>query len=137
MNTSNLIGRFVKDPELRYTQNGVAIASGTIAVKRPFKNNGEYESDFINTVAFKKTAELVAQHFKKGDMIGVTGRIQTRKYENNEGRTIYVTEVVIENITFLPKSSQSNESTTSNQEKPDPFAQDGTPIDISDDMLPF
>lgn len=95
-----------RDVELRYTGSGIAVASFTVAIDRPFTNaQGERDTDFINCVAWRRTAETIANFTKKGSLIGVTGRIQTRNYQNNEGRTIYVTEVVAENFQMLePKS---------------------------------
>ena len=106
INNVTLVGRLTRDAELRYTGSGNAVTSFTIAIDRPFKNNqGNRDADFINCVAWRRTAETVANFTKKGSLVGVTGRIQTRSYENNEGRTVYVTEVVVENFQMLePKS---------------------------------
>ena len=102
-----LVGRLTKDPELRYTANGVAVTSFTLAVNRPFSNQqGNREADFINIVVWRKQAENVVNFLRKGSMAGVDGRIQTRNYENNEGRRVYVTEVVGESVQFLePKGA--------------------------------
>jgi single-strand DNA-binding protein len=150
LNRVILIGRLTKDPELRYLSNGTAVTTFTLAVDRPFtKQGGEREADFINTVTWRQLAETCANYLKKGRLTAVEGRIQTRKYENNEGRTVYVTEVVADAVRFLPDGSsrengsgnQSNGrgqgSQGSNQRQDDPFADDGRPIDISDDDLPF
>ncbi|WP_346207643.1 single-stranded DNA-binding protein [Caldifermentibacillus hisashii] len=121
------VGRLTKDVELRFTPQGVAIANFTVAINRTFKNaNGEYEADFINVVAFKKTAENVANYTKKGSMVAVDGRIQTRNYQNNEGKRVYVTEIVADSIQFLESKKQE-----------DPFKNNGHPIDIDDSDLPF
>ncbi|MFT8390250.1 MAG: single-stranded DNA-binding protein [Sporolactobacillus sp.] len=103
-----LVGRLTKNPELRYTPNGVAVTTFTIAVDRPFSNQqGEREADFIQVVVWRRQAENVANYLTKGSLTGVEGRIQTRNYENNEGRRIYVTEVVADSVQFLePKSSK-------------------------------
>lgn len=102
MNAVSVIGRWTKEPELRYTPNGKANATGTLAVQRSFKNaQGEYEADFIQVVIWGKMAETVVNRTKKGSRFGGTGRIQTRNYENQEGRKIYITEVVIENVTMI------------------------------------
>src|SRR5699024_4367682 len=88
MNNVSLLGRLTKDVELRYSQSGTAVANFTLAVNRQFKNqNGEREADFIRTLAFGKTAEVIAQYVKKGQQLAVEGRIQTGSYENNEGKT--------------------------------------------------
>lgn len=150
MNNTSLVGRLTRDPELRYTPSGVAVANFTVAVNRTFKDqNGEQGADFINCVSFRKQAENLANYQKKGNQIGITGRIQTGKYENNEGKTVYTTQVVAENIEYLePKSSgrmggQSDYSSAppagkqNHSPSPDPFKDHGQPIDISDDDLPF
>lgn len=139
INQVTLVGRMAKDPELRYTPSGVATCSMTLAVNRPFTNQqGNREADFINVVAWKKQAENVANYLKKGSLTGVTGRIQTRNYENNEGKRIYVTEVVAESVQFLESKGQQekhpNEAFNKNN---DPFANDGKPIDINESDLPF
>ena len=104
-----LVGRLTKDPELRYTPSGVAVATFTLAVNRPFANQqGEREADFVNCVVWRKQAENVANFLKKGSLAGVDGRIQTRNYEGQDGKRVYVTEVVAESVQFLePKGSNS------------------------------
>ena len=102
INNVTIIGRTTKDIELRATSSGTNNASFTLAVERNFKNaNGEKETDFINCVAWRKTAEIVAQYAPKGSMIGVRGRIQTRNYENNQGVRVYVTEVVADEVQLI------------------------------------
>ena len=102
MNKILLVGRLTKDPELRYTQSGIAVASFTLAVNRRFTNqNGEREADFINCVAWQKAAEFVANYFKKGQQMGLEGRLQVRSYEGNDGQRRWVTEVVAEQIEFV------------------------------------
>lgn len=110
MNTVQLIGRLTKVPELKYTQSGIATTSFTLAVNRNFTNaNGEREADFIMCTAWRKTAELISQYLNKGSMVGVSGRIQTRNYENQQGQRVYVTEVVVDEVTFVEsKNNQSN-----------------------------
>ncbi|HLQ75154.1 MAG TPA: single-stranded DNA-binding protein [Alloiococcus sp.] len=117
INNVTLVGRLTRDAELRYTGSGNAVTSFTIAIDRPFKNNqGNRDADFINCVAWRRTAETVANFTKKGSLVGVTGRIQTRSYENNEGRTVYVTEVVVENFQMLePKSVTDSRRTGDDQ----------------------
>ena len=109
MNRVVLVGRLTKDPELRYTPSGVAVATFTLAVNRAFANQqGEREADFINCVVWRKQAENVANFLKKGSLAGVDGRIQTRNYEGQDGKRVYVTEVVAESVQFLePKGSNS------------------------------
>ena len=102
MNKVIEIGRNVKDIELRQTSSGTSAVEFSIAVKRAFKNaNGEYDSDFFNCVAFGKSAETISRYVKKGDMIGIEGRLQTRSYTNKEGRKINATEIIVENFEFL------------------------------------
>lgn len=144
MNRCVLVGRLTRDPELRFTPNGVAVANFTLAVNRPFKNgDGEQEADFINCVVWRKPAESVANFLKKGSLAGVDGRVQTRSYDNNEGKRVFVTEIVAESVQFLePRNSQGGSNQGNNQSgqsggySNDPFAQDGS-INISDDDLPF
>lgn len=172
-----LVGRLTKDPELRYTPAGAAVATFTLAVNRTYTNQqGDREADFINCVIWRKPAENVANFLKKGSLAGVEGRIQTRNYEGQDGKRVYVTEVQADSVQFLePKSNQAGGSQHGNapqqqgggyergqqqgkQDFPsgqqqnqqrgsqessyskmnhDPFADNGQPIDISDDDLPF
>ena len=160
INNTTLVGRLTKNPELRYTGSGTAVANFTLAVERNFKNaQGERESDFIECVAWRGTAETLANFAVKGSLIGITGNIQTRNYQNNEGRTIYVTEVVTDDFQMLePKSvtdqrrnqagggqnvnSQSNQGQqaspfqNANVSNNDPFESNET-TEIGDDDLPF
>ncbi|MFT8872805.1 MAG: single-stranded DNA-binding protein [Sporolactobacillus sp.] len=103
-----LVGRLTKNPELRYTPNGVAVTSFTLAVDRPFSNQqGEREADFIPVVVWRRQAENAANFLTKGSLAGVDGRVQTRNYENSEGRRVYVTEVVADSVQFLePKGAR-------------------------------
>ena len=101
MNKAIIVGRLTKSPELRTTQSGVSVASFTIAVNRRFKNqDGGYDADFINCIAWRQQAEFICRHFGKGDMIGIVGSIQTRNYDNKEGQKVYVTEVAVEEVHF-------------------------------------
>lgn len=161
MNRVVLVGRLTKDPELRYTPNGVPVATFTLAVNRSFTNQqGEREADFINCVVWRKPAENAANYLKKGSLAGVDGKVQTRNYEGQDGKRVYVTEILAESVQFLePRSqnsggnSQGNTNTGGNsynsnngQQKQnnnytriedDPFANNGKTVDISDDDLPF
>ena len=101
MNKSILIGRLTKAPELRTTQSGISVASFTVAVNRRFKNqDGGYDADFINCIAWRQQAEFICRYFDKGDMIGIVGSIQTRNYDNKDGQKVYVTEVAVEEVHF-------------------------------------
>ncbi|QXG61751.1 single-stranded DNA-binding protein SsbA [Bacillus spizizenii] len=106
LNRVVLVGRLTKDPELRYTPNGAAVATFTLAVNRTFTNqSGEREADFINCVTWRRQAENVANFLKKGSLAGVDGRLQTRNYENQQGQRVFVTEVQAESVQFLePKN---------------------------------
>ncbi|PRT33933.1 single-stranded DNA-binding protein [Bacillus wiedmannii] len=149
MNRTVLVGRLTKDPDLRYTPNGVAVATFTLAVKKAFANQrGERESDFISCVVWRKAAENVANYLKKGSLAGVDGRLQTRNYEGQDGKRVYVTEVLCEYVQFLePKNYRLENREQSfnsgyanvgaNNKNSDPFSKVGQPIDISDDDLPF
>lgn len=161
INNVTLTGRLTKDVDLRYTGTGTAVASFSMAVDRQFKNaNGEKETDFINVVAWRKTAETLAEHTRKGSLIGIVGRIQTRNYEGNDGKRVFVTEVVADSFTFLESKKQSdgngsgsqaesykgnsnNRKQTSNNgfndynSNEDPFLTSGQSINITDDDLPF
>lgn len=145
INNTVLVGRLTKDVELRYTPSNVAVATFTLAVNRTFKNeNGEREADFINCVMWRQQAENLANWAKKGALIGIIGRIQTRSYDNQQGQRVYVTEVVAEQFQLLEsRNSQGQQGNQgqraqAQQETPDFSRNENTnPLDISDDMLPF
>lgn len=102
INQVTLVGRLTKDPEMRYTSEGKAVLNVTLAVNRQFKNQeGEYEADFVLCTMWRRAAENTAKYCNKGSVLGVVGRIQTRNYENDHGKRIYVTEVVAEQVKFL------------------------------------
>ena len=166
INNVTLVGRMTKDAELRYTPSNQAVATFTLAVNRQFKNqNGEREADFINCVIWRQAAENLTNWAKKGSLIGITGVIQTRSYDNQQGQRVYVTEVAASNFQLLesrtsqnnadfsPQNNQGynstpNQNTGQNQanngrqtpnfarEEPNPFG-NSNPLDISDDDLPF
>ena len=136
MNRAILIGRLTKDPEMRYSPQGVACTTFTLAVDRPFTNgNGEREADFINIVVWRKLAENCAEYLRKGRLCAVEGRIQVRHYDNNEGKRVYVTEVVADNVRFLERGEQQNSGGKGRAD--DPFGDVGKPLDIGQDDLPF
>ena len=148
LNRVILIGRLTKDPELRYTPSGVAVTQFTLAVDRPFTNQGgEREADFLNIVTWRTLAETCANYLRKGRLTAVEGRVQTRSYDNNEGRRVYVTEIVADNVRFLESANSGgrredggnagNRGGQRSDSNMDPFADDGKPVDISDDDLPF
>lgn len=163
LNRVILIGRLTRDPELRYTPSGVAVTQFTLAVDRPFSGQGgEREADFIPVVTWRQLAETCANYLRKGRLTAVEGRIQVRNYDNNEGRRVYVTEVIADNVRFLESSNSTrgeggtgggreefpgssgggggnryNGPRGGGNNNQDPFSDDGKPIDISDDDLPF
>lgn len=143
INNVVLVGRLTKAPDLRYTASGTGVATFTLAVNRNFTNqDGNREADFINCVIWRKSAETLANYARKGTLIGVTGRIQTRNYENQQGQRVYVTEVVTDNFQLLESRStneqrqndDNRQKTNEDSSNSDPFS--GSSIDISDD-LPF
>lgn len=139
MNRVTLVGRLTKDPDLKYLSNGTPTASFTLAVNRPFSNqNGEREADFINCVVWRKPAENVANFLKKGSLAGVDGRIQTRNYEGQDGRRVFVTEVVAESVQFLDTRNNQNQQQQQNQ-KPstDNQYRNNGQFDINEEDLPF
>ena len=150
MNKIILIGRLTKDPELRYTQSGTAVASFTLAVDRRFSNqSGEQETDFINCVAWQKAAEFVSWYFHKGKQMALEGRLQVRSYDGNDGQKRWVTEVVAEQIEFVgSKNDGSNNSNgrngsagggtnSSSGNNPDPILGLGEEVVFDDSELPF
>ena len=109
INQVTLVGRLTKDPDLRITQEGTSVTNVTVAVNRPFRNQlGEIGADFVQCILWKRMAENTAQYCRKGSLVGITGRIQTRYYDNQEGKRVYVTEVVAETVKFL-ESKRSTE----------------------------
>ena len=168
INNVVLVGRMTRDAELRYTPSNQAVATFTLAVNRNFKNQaGEREADFINCVIWRQQAENLANWAKKGTLVGITGRIQTRNYDNQQGQRVYVTEVVADNFQMLesrsareggqqgggytpsqsqptnsnfggnqPSQTQSSPATPDFGRDSDPFS-GGTPMNLSDDDLPF
>lgn len=119
MNKIVLVGRLVRDPEIRYSQSGVAVTTFTLAVDRRFKNaQGEREADFIQVKSFKQLAELVANYLLKGKQAAVSGSLQISSYTDKEGIKKYSTDVMADDIQFLsPKSEQVNNNTTTGQSK--------------------
>ncbi len=139
LNKAILVGRLTKDPELRSTQSGVSVASFTVAVARSYARQGEErQTDFINCVAFRNTADFISRYFAKGNMIGVDGSIQTRTWDDQEGKRHWVTEVVVNEAHFVESKKDSAApsgggfSTGSGAELPMEFGPDAT-----DDDLPF
>ena len=108
-----LLGRLTRDPEVRATQSGTGVCSFSLAVNRRFKQEGQPDADFINVTAWAKTAEFVSKYFAKGQQVAVIGRIQTRDYDNKEGKKVYVTEVVAEEVYFADSKKEQSNVTTS------------------------
>lgn len=137
LNSTCLVGRLVRNPELRYTPSNQAVATFTLAVNRNFKGQDrKREADFINCVIWRQQAENLANWAKKGALIGITGRIQTRSYENQQGQRVYVTEVVADNFQLLEFNKQNNQGQSQGHDTPD-FSRQAEPFVIDDDSLPF
>lgn len=155
INNVVVVGRLTRAVDLRYTSSGTAYASFTLATDRDFKNqNGEKETDFINCVMWRKPAENLANYTKKGSLIGIEGRIQTRNYDNQQGQRVYVTEVLAERFHFLESSKTTNNDVLSNEgtntlgvnknqnssgnfANSDPFMTNGETFNVQDSELPF
>ena len=149
-----LVGRLTKDPVLRKTANGASVTSFTLACTRRYKQEGQPDADFINTVVWNKTADSVSQYTHKGSLVGVEGRIQTRSYDDKDGKRVYVTEVVADSVQFLESKSAGASNANSNAYVPDydqgsnhgyqsdnsqSYSNDFTSstLDIASDDLPF
>lgn len=159
-----LVGRLVKDPELRYTPSGTPMTRFTIAVNRFKKEGEEQQADFIGCIAWKKQAENLANYMKKGNLIGLEGRIQTGSFEGQDGKRVYTTDIVAESIQFLERNnSQQGQSQQQGQQQPqqqyqqqntyqqpqqqwgqsqqnynkDPFASSKGPVEVDEPDLPF
>lgn len=152
INNVVLAGRLTKDPEIRMTQSGTKVCSFTLAVNRKVQAQGQPDADFINCVAWSKTAELMEQWLHKGSLIGVEGRIQTRNYDNQQGQRVYITEVLVGSVTFLePKGSagaqngygrantyqSQNRGYTGSKQGNSGFHSAFDELDIASDDLPF
>lgn len=156
MNKAFLIGRLTRDPELRYSSSNAAIVNFSIAIDRQYTNSqGQRETDFINIVAFQKQAENIKKYVSKGSLVAVDGRIQTRNYEDKDGKRVYVTEVVADRVQFLSSNNSNNVSSTTSDDDVSPadfqtennvketnvsddvFADFGSSIEISDDDIAF
>ena len=136
MNRVVMIGRTTKEIELKTTPSGASVAEFSIAVRRAYKNaNGENESDFFNCIAFSKLAETISRYVKKGDQVGIEGRLQTSNYTNKEGKKVYVTNIIVENVEFLQNKKQEEEKPIFAQT--DPFANAKFEEIKDDDGLPF
>jgi single-strand DNA-binding protein len=131
MNSVALTGRMARDPEIRYTDGGVSIARFTVAVNRRKKDD---PADFIGCIAFGKTAELLEKFFHKGMRIGLNGRIQTGSYTNKDGKKVYTTDIIAEQVEFLDSKSDGN---TQPEQKPDANGFVNIPDNVEDEGLPF
>lgn len=133
MNNVSLVGRLTREPDIRYTDSGLSIARINVAVDRRFKKEGEPTADFPNCVAFGKTAEFIERYFHKGQRIGLTGRIQTGSYTNNDGDKVYTTDIIAENVEFVESKGSGNQSYT-NEPNPSAVDEEGF-VDVSNDDL--
>ena len=130
LNSTCLVGRLTKDPELRYTPSNQAVATFSLAVNRNFKSqNGEREADFINCVMWRQSAENLSNWAKKGMLLAIVGRIQTRNYEGNDGKRVYITEVVAESFRLLESREKHNQASM-DQQMPSGY-------EVNEDNLPF
>lgn len=135
-----LIGRLTADVEMRQTNNGTSVASFTLAVNKPYnKENDHPEADFIDCVAWKTTAEFISKYFEKGSKFAVCGRLQTRTYEDKEGKKRKVTEVVVDEVDFVEKKSESSsdQSDQTKISKKSKATQVSVEVDEESDELPF
>ena len=148
MNKAFLVGRLTKDPELRYLSDNTPVVNFTIAINRTFANqSGEKQADFINIVVWRKQAENIKKYVAKGSLVGIDGRIQSRSYDNQEGKKVYITEVVADKVQFLDSKGQrensispqdfvSQDITTTNISD-EPFADFGEALELSEDDIAF
>lgn len=150
MNKVFLIGRLSRDPELRHTSNNTPFCQINMAISRPVSQGKDPETDFVNVTVWNKQAENLVKYVKKGNQIAIEGRIQTRSYENEEGKKVYITEVLANHIEFIGNNSnktndnQTQDNKTSytaeeidNMPSDDPFSNFGQKVELTDDMLPF
>lgn len=161
MNRVDLVGRLTRDPELRHTTSGRAVCQINLAINRSFTNqSGEREADFINVVVWDKQAENVGKYVSKGRLVSVEGRLQTRSYDDKDGKKVYVTEVVAQSVQFLSSGSSNGGNSNNNSSydtnpfdfdndasktkveesvnvEKDPFESFGESVTISDNDLPF
>lgn len=137
MNSVQLVGRLTRDPEMRYTDGGSSIARFSLAVDRRYKSENGPTADFLNCVAFGRTAEFIEKYFRKGMRMGCQGRIQTGSYTNNDGQKVYTTDVVVESCEFVEsKASQQPEENNNGFGPADENGFMNIPDDI-DEELPF
>lgn len=130
MNKVALIGRLTRDPDVRYTTaNNILVVSFSLAVNRRFVKQGEErQADFINIIAWDRTGEFCSKYLKKGQQVGIIGRLQTRRYEDKDGKTVYVTEVVAEEAYFADSKKETEVN---------PFETNNVQATVTDDDLPF
>ena len=143
MNKVILMGRLTRDPEMRQTPNGVSVCSFSIAVNRRFAKEGQQNADFINCTAWRQQAEFICKYFQKGAMISVVGNLQSRSWENQEGKKQYATDVVVDEVYFTGSKTETHTVSDGGfaPQQKDPFADIDTmgfqAIDGSEDDLPF
>lgn len=144
MNNVSLVGRLVRDPEVRYGQNeSVSVAKFSLAVERKWKRDGETTVDFINCTVLGKSAEFTEKYFRKGMRVAITGRIQTGSYKNKDGQTVFTTEIIVESQEIAQSKSESNESSTANNAEAgkSPYGSSGDDFmsipEGAEDELPF
>lgn len=142
MNSVQLIGRLVRDPEVRYSngEQAIAITRFTVAVDRRIKSKGEDAADFVSCIAFGKVGEVVERYFKQGQRIALNERIQTRSYTNKDGQKVYTTNVIAENIEFVENKNNNSSYNVNDKPEPSQANSDGfmsIPDGLEDEGLPF
>ena len=138
MNKVELVGRLTAEPELRYTESEKAYTRFTLAVNRKYKKDDESrDADFIPVVAWEKRAETICQYVKKGNRLGIVGRIQTGSYDKEDGSRGYTYDVIAEEFEFLESKGRDGRPEPEYNEPEDPFADFGDNVEITDDDLPF
>lgn len=144
MNKVCLIGRLTADAKISFTGSNTAYTRFTVAVNRNYKNEeGEYDADFISCVAWRERAELINKHFSKGSQIGIEGHIQTGSYDKDDGTKGYLTDIIVDSITFVGgkkgegRPAPEEEPYTKEETTTDPFEDFGSEVVLSDDDLPF
>ena len=133
MNNVILIGRLVADPELKTTQSGIEVTSFRIAVDRPYSKDGEKKADFIDIVAWRRTAAFICQYFTKGKPIVINGSLQTRSYETKDGSKRFVTEVLADNVEFAPSTKNNGNTGTQGYSQPSYAAPAAAQVNLIDD----
>ncbi len=138
LNKAILVGRLTRDPEMRSTASGISVLNFTVAVPRKYAKQGEQrQTDFINCVAFRQTADFIGRYFNKGNLISIDGSIQTRSWDDNEGKKRYATEVIVNEAGFVEGKKESQSTGASYQTQGGELPELSSEFDVTDDDLPF